>query len=126
MYEDPNENDYMGGRKGYLGTNQILKFGVDVSDEDNITTINEWLRESQTWHDVMLLYQNIAIRYYLGDQTEKAAVPAYSSNTVYNRIFEATETIVPIVTGTAHQFIAIPGDDTEVAVKRAQKDNIRS
>lgn len=121
MYEDPNENDYMGGRKGYLGTNQVLKFGVDTSDEDNVATINEWLRESQTWHDVMLLYQNMALRYYLGDQTEKAAVPAYNSNSVYNRIFEATETIVPIVTGTAHQFISIPGDDSEVALNKAQK-----
>lgn len=121
MYEDPNENDYQGGQKGYLGTNQNLKFGADVSDEDNVNTINEWLRESKTWHDVMLLYQNMAIRYYLGDQTEKAAVAAFNSNTVYNRIFEGTETIVPIVTGTAHQFIAIPGDDTEIALKQAQK-----
>lgn len=121
MFEDPNENDYMGGRKGYLGTNQELKFGVNVSDDENVKTINEWLRESQTWHDVMLLYQNMSLRYYLGDQTEKAAVAAFNSNTVYNRIFEATETIVPVVTGTAHQFIAIPGDETEIAVARAQK-----
>lgn len=121
MYEDPNENDYQGGYKGYLGTNQNLPFGENVSDEENVKTINEWIRESKTWHDVILLYQNMALRYYLGDQTEKAGVAAFNSNTVYNRIFEGTETIVPIVTGTAHQFISIPGDDSELALKKSQK-----
>lgn len=112
---DANGNNY-----GY-GQPQYTPFGDDVSDETNVSTINTWVREAVTWHDVMLNYQNAGVRYYLGDQTERALVAPYNSNSVYNRIFEGTETIVPIVTGSAHQFVAVPGTDDELSLKRAQK-----
>lgn len=105
----------------YSGNLQFLKFGMDVSDEDNVTTINQWLRESRTWHDVMLLRQNKSVQYYLGYQTDMDEIPVFNSNSVYNRIFEATETIVPIVTGTAHQFIAVPGNESELSLQKAQR-----
>ena len=108
MDSDPNENDYEGGTKGYLDYNVNAPFTDKTSDEDLIKTIDMWARESRTYHDLMLLYQNKMMRYYLGDQTDKGDIPPYNSDSVYNRIFEATETVMPIVTGGAHQFLAIP------------------
>lgn len=103
------------------GNPEITPFTEKTNDETLITTINTWLKECVTWHDAMLLLQDRSVRYYLGDQTDLAEVPVYNSNSVYNRIFEGTETIVPIVTGAAHQFIAIPGNEDEISLKRAQK-----
>ena len=102
-----------------MSINEDLKFGIKESNDDNITTINKWISESESWHDVMLRRQNKSVRYYLGNQTDLYDIPAYNSNSVYNRIFEATETVVPVVTGAAHEFIAVPGDDKEDSVDRA-------
>ncbi len=113
--------DYYNNNNNGWGNPQFVKFSPKATDEDILKTVNTWVRESVTWHDAMLTYQNRSVRYYLGDQTERADIPPYNSNTVYNRIFEATETIIPIVTGTAHTFIAIPGEDNEISLKRAQK-----
>ncbi len=113
--------DYYNNNNNGWGQPQFVKFSATASDDDLIKTANTWIRESVTWHDAMLQYQNTCIRYYLGDQTSRADVPPFLSNTVYNRIFEGTETIVPIVTGTAHTFIAVPGQDDERSLKRAQK-----
>ena len=98
-----------------------LKFGVNVSDEELVRTIDTWMKECRTWHDWMLIRQDKSVAYYLGAQTDINDIPPYNSNTVYNRIFEATETIVPIITGTAHQFIAIPGQEDERSVERSKK-----
>lgn len=96
-------------------------FTEDSSDQDLISTIDRWTKDSRSFHDLMLLQQNKSVRYYLGDQTDKKDIPVYNSDTVYNRIFEATETLIPIVTGSAHQFIAIPANENEISIKRAQK-----
>lgn len=100
---------------------QKYGFGEQASDQDLISIIDRWTRDSRSFHDLMLLQQNKCVRYYLGDQTEKRDIPIYNSDTVYNRIFEATETIIPIVTGSAHQFIAVPANENEISIKRAQK-----
>lgn len=115
-----NQDYYNNGNNGW-GNPQFVKFSPKAKDEDLIKTVNTWVRESVTWHDAMLQYQNRSVRYYLGDQTDRAEVPPYLSNTVYNRIFEATETVIPIITGTAHTFIAVPGQDDERSLSRAQK-----
>lgn len=100
--------------------NENLEFGENASDKDLVTIIDLWVKESQPWHDVMLSAQNKSVQYYLGEQTEKKEIPEYNSDTVINRIFEATETVVPIVAGTAHRFIAIPAEDNEKSLARAR------
>lgn len=97
-----------------------LEFGKKASKEDLNTIIDLWVKESQSWHDVMLQAQNKSVRYYLGDQTEKSDIPEYNSDTVFNRIFEATETVVPIVSGTAHQFVALPAEDNEKSLAKSK------
>src|SRR3972149_215310 len=68
----------------------------------------------------MLAIMQKSLRYYYGNQTDRDEIPIYKSNTVYNRIFEGTETIVPILSGTSHQFLAIPGEQSEVSIKNAE------
>jgi hypothetical protein len=96
------------------------KFDESASSKELIETKNAWLRESRPYHDELLMHQEKCLKYYYGDQTDRMQVPAYSSDVVYNRIFEGTETIVPIITGSAHQFLALPGTDDEIALKNSQ------
>ncbi len=96
------------------------KFNETATKEEIVETIQAWVKESRPYHDELLRAQQKCLKYYRGNQTDRDEIPPYNSNTVYNRIFEGTETLVPIVTGTAQQFIAIPGEDSEVAIKNAQ------
>lgn len=116
--------DYQSNRPNnipYSGDIQFLKFTPKTDDSDLIHTIEQWMKESRSYHDSMLLKQNESVKYYLGLQTDKDDIPTYNSNTVYNRIFEATETIIPVITGAAHQFLAVPGLDNEQSLARAKK-----
>lgn len=97
------------------------KFDANCTDDELVDTITHWTKNSQPFHDTMLAWQNKAVRYYLGDQTDLKEVPAYLSDTVYNRIFEATETIVPIVTGTSQQFLVEPAMENEQSIHRASR-----
>lgn len=98
-----------------------IKFSADTEDTKLVELIDTWVRESIPYHDFLLTRQNLSLQYYEGNQTDRGAIPAFRSNTVFNRIFEATETLVPIITGTSHQFVAIPGTHDEQAVKQADK-----
>jgi hypothetical protein len=93
----------------------------DMSDRDIVTLVSGWVTESQPYHDAMLLRQNKMVQYYLGEQTDRAMIPQYDSNTVYNRLFEGTETLVPIVTAAAHAFIAVPAEESELSLRKARK-----
>ena len=88
-------------------------FTEDTSDTDIIEVFENWLKESQTYHDEMLQFQKLAEAYYVGNQTERDRIPGHRSNTVENRIFEAVETMVPIATASAHQFLALPPGNKE-------------
>ena len=97
----------------------LEKFGVNTKDEDLLITFQAWLKEAQTYHDYLLTYQQQSEEYYKGNQTERDQVPRHNTNTVENRIFEAVETIVPVSTSKAHQFVVLPGSEAETSVKRA-------
>lgn len=97
-----------------------IRFDATASDTQLVEAKNAWLIESRSYHDEMLMQQRKCLEYYLGNQTRRNEIPLFNSNTVYNRIFEATETIVPITTGSAHQFLAIPGEDSEVSIENAK------
>lgn len=97
----------------------VEDFAIDAKEEDFTQTFITWKKESQTYHDVLLKPQRISEQYYVGNQTDKDFVENGNSTTVENRVFEAVETIVPIVTSKAHQFIILPGSENETSVKRA-------
>lgn len=95
------------------------KFEIDMKDEDLLVTFENWVKNSRPYHDELLLKQRVSEQYYIGNQTEKESVPSYNTNTVENRIFEATETLVPVATSRAHQFLVLPGSESEKSVSRA-------
>lgn len=98
-----------------------IVFGEGTSDENLAEKIQSWLKESQTYHDYLLTRQNKSVEYYHGNQTDARLVQPHNSDSVYNRIFEAIETITPIVTGSAHQFIAMPAEENEISLARSQR-----
>lgn len=104
-----------------MTTEQEYKFNDSASDDQLNVTIDAWVEESEPYHTQLLRSQKKSVEYYLGDQTDLQHVPSHQPNTVFNRIFEATETLVPIITGSAHQFIALPGNENEMSLKRAKE-----
>jgi hypothetical protein len=96
------------------------KLDESCTDDEIIRTIDYWFANARSYHDELLIWQQKSLLYYRGNQTDRDEVPAYNSPVVYNRIFEGTETLVPIITGSAQQFLSIPGNDSEVSVKNAK------
>lgn len=96
-------------------------FSAEAKDEELLTTFVKWKKESEQYHNELLKYQKISEQYYLGNQTSRDRIPDYLSNTVENRIFEAVETIVPVVTAAAHSFQVMPGSKDEKSIQRADK-----
>ena len=95
------------------------EFDINSDKETLLHTFETWLKESQTYHDHLLAYQKVSYEYYIGNQTERDFVVNGNTNTVENRIFEAIETITPIVTQKPHQFQVLPGSENEKAMQRA-------
>lgn len=99
----------------------LEEFSIDTKDDKLVETFQTWLKDSQTYHDWLLKFQKITQEYYEGNQTDRDLVPVHNTNTVENRIFEAIETIVPVATAKAHQFVVLPGSEEENSVERANK-----
>lgn len=97
-----------------------IPFTPDLSSEEANTIIDGWFKESEPYHNQLLRKQNQMVEYYLGNQTHRFAVEPFNSDSVYNRIFEATETLIPIITGPSHEFIAVPAEENEVSLRRAR------
>ena len=96
----------------------LESFDINTKKDDLLRTFETWLKESQTYHDQLLKVQKVSQEYYIGNQTDRDLITS-NTNTVENRIFEAVETIVPIVTAHAHQFQVLPGSEDDDAMKRA-------
>lgn len=97
----------------------LEEFEISSSDETLQATFETWLKDSQTYHDYLLTFQKISQQYYEGNQTDRDLIVNGNTNTVENRIFEAVETITPIVTSRPHQFLVLPGSEDEKSVARA-------
>lgn len=95
-------------------------FTPDLNSEEANEIINTWFQEAEPYHNFLLRKQNEMVEYYLGNQTHRFNVAPFNSDSVYNRIFEATETLIPIITGPTHQFIAVPAEENEVSLGRAK------
>ena len=80
---------------------------------DLLTLITRWESESASYHDELKREQDLCEQYYLGNQTKRDRVPAYLSNHVTNRIFEAVETAVPIITSKPPEFDVKPNTNSE-------------
>lgn len=87
------------------------------NDTDIITLSNGFFSESKTYHDELKSLGEINQKYYEGNQTDRTKIKTNFSNAVENKIFEAVETIVPIVTSKLAEFLALPAEENEVSEK---------
>ncbi len=101
--------------------NSLEKFKKGTKKEELLGIFQDWLKESQSYHDELLKRQKETYEYYVGNQTDQSDVPAYLSDTVENRIFEAVETIVPIVTAGVYRFMVLPGSEEEDSKAKAKR-----
>src|SRR3990167_10071609 len=83
-------------------------------DTDLVSLISGWEIESSSYHDELKKEQDFCEQYYLGNQTKRDRVPAYLSNHVTNRVFEAVETAVPIITSKMPEFDVKPNTSSEL------------
>lgn len=96
------------------------EFDESASEEKLKEQVEAWIKESQTYHDYLLGRQAVSEQYYFGNQTNKDEIPSYLVDTVENRIFEGVETLVPITSANAHEFIIFPGSEEETSQLRAE------
>ena len=97
------------------------KFTIDSKEEQLLETFQSWKKESQSYHDELLQKQKISEQYYIGNQTDRDLIASHLCNSVENRIFEAVETIAPVCTASAHQFMVLPGSEDEKSLEKSQK-----
>ena len=100
---------------------EYITFGEDTPNDKLCEKIDSWVKTSQTYHDYLVAHQNKMVRYYEGNQTDRDQVAPHNSDSVYNRMFEAIETIIPIITGGAHAFVAMPALENEISMARSQR-----
>lgn len=101
--------------------NTEQKFNIDSTKEELLSTFKTWKAEAKSYFDELAPKQKLSEQYYIGNQTDRELIPSYLSNTVENRIFESVETITPVVTANAHNFIVMPGSENEMSMNKANK-----
>lgn len=106
-------------------TNDYIEIGETnlenlPDDQSLVTLISSWETESASYHDELKKEQDFCEQYYLGNQTKRDRIPAYLSNHVTNRIFEAVETAIPIVTSKSPEFDVKPNTNSEEDVLLAE------
>ena len=86
---------------------------LELDDEKLAALANRWMSEAATLYDKLKKVWDFNDQYYEGNQTKRELIPSHKCDAVVNRIFEGTETIVPIVVANPPQFIALPAQENE-------------
>ena len=94
-------------------------FEVGMSDELLLGQIDEWYKESESFYAQIKRVWETNILYYKGQQTGVEMIFGKNSKAVENRIFMATETMVPIVTTRLPDMVVRSGDTDEQSQKDA-------
>jgi len=108
-------------QEGQTATDAKDTLDVLPDDTELVAKVNGWLAESKDFYTILYDAQKKAEEYYLGKQTKRDQVPNHLSNFVQNRIFEAVETILPIITSKPAEFIVKSPDISELGPRRARK-----
>jgi len=74
------------------------QFTASMSDDDLKNQIDVWSRESQSVYSALIPIWEQNLQYYHGVQTGVELIGGRQSKAVENRIFMATETMIPIAT----------------------------
>ena len=91
-----------------------------MSDADLLRQIDEWEKESDEFYSLLKSVWEKNMRYYVGRQTDVEKIYGKFSKAVENRIFMATETMIPIATSRLPGVIVKPGDSDEVSQMNAE------
>lgn len=91
------------------------EFRTGISDAELVVLIKGWIEESKSYYEIILDVIKKNVEYYLGNQTEVHKIRGKNSKAVENRVFMATETIIPIITSQPPDMVAQPANDDEQA-----------
>ncbi len=89
------------------------QFTSQMSDDELKNQIDAWTRESQSVYSALIPIWEQNLLYYHGIQTEVERITGRQSRAVENRIFMATETMVPIATSRLPDIEVRSGDEDE-------------
>lgn len=100
-----------------ISGNPEKKPSLDLSDDDLVLWATKWKQEAEPFYAELERVWKKNEEYYLGSQTDKNLVPAFSSDAVQNHIFMGVETVVPIVTANSPQFVVSPANEDEISAQ---------
>src|SRR3990167_11239677 len=104
-----------------IGTEQEKeKFESSMKDGKLLLQIQAWEKESDELYVVLKEVWSKNLDYYNGKQTDADKIFGKRSKSVENRIWMATETMIPIATGRLPDMIVKPGDEDEKSQMDAQ------
>ena len=86
-----------------------------------IAQIDEWEKESEDLYSKLKRVIEQNLQYYYGNQTDVERIQGKNSKAVENRIFMATETMIPIATSRPPDIVVEPGDQDEQSQIDAQE-----
>ena len=91
------------------------EFDKKLSDQGLISQINKWYSESDDLYGMLKRVWDFNLKYYKGLQTEVEKIRGKESKAVENRIFMATETMIPIATSRLPDIVVTTEDESEMA-----------
>ncbi len=89
------------------------EFTQGQSDKKLIRQIDAWLEESSSFYEDLRRIWQTNLEYYRGNQTEVLTIRGKKSKAVENRIWMATETMIPIATARLPEMEVLSNNDDE-------------
>src|SRR3990167_3025215 len=99
---------------------QNEEFASGMDDKELLAQINAWENEAETVYDVLKRVWQDNLNYYHGIQTDVDKIFGKQSKAVENRIWMATETMIPIVTARLPEIVVQSLDPDEQSQMDAQ------
>ena len=100
---------------------QKEQFTDKMKDEDLLTQIEEWVKESETYYTLLRPIWEQNLEYYHGIQTDVGSIRGRASRAIENRMFMAVETMIPIATSRLPDIEVRSGDEDEQSQMNANE-----
>src|SRR3990167_5050012 len=96
------------------------EFTSKMEDKELVAQIDAWEKEATDFWSQLKRVVERNLEYYKGNQTGVAMLSGKQSRAVENRIFMATETMIPIATARLPDIVVKPGQEDEQSQMDAQ------
>jgi len=100
---------------------QKEQFTDKMKDEDLLTQIEEWVKESEEFYTKLRPIVEQNLEYYHGIQTDVGSIRGRASRAIENRMFMAVETMIPIATSRLPDIEVRSGDEDEQSQMNANE-----